>query len=179
MRSGRFLPVEVAAAVLADHRRLGRLQLLDRLGPDRHPAAAADGRGVHAGDRDATACLQDLLVVGQQATRELARATIAVGTEAGQLRLDGLELPAHDGFVLLGLMLSISTSTAEYSVLFLTSHRRPSAFARLAVTTSRSFSLVRRSFRVVSALARTASSVFRASARAAWIASICLGRRAA
>src|SRR6516162_9609405 len=76
-------------------------------------------------------------------------------------------------------MVSISTSTAEYSVLFLTSQRRPSAFARLAVTTSRSFSLVRRSFRVVSALPRTASSVFRASARAAWIASICLGRRAA
>src|SRR5262249_36522252 len=76
-------------------------------------------------------------------------------------------------------MASISESTAEYSVLFLTSQRRPSAFVRLAVTTSRSFSLVRSSLRVASDLARTASSVFLASARAAWIASICLGRRAA
>jgi hypothetical protein len=76
-------------------------------------------------------------------------------------------------------MASISESTAEYSVLFLTSQRRPSAFVRLAVTTSRSFSFVRRSFRVVSALALMVSTDFLASASAAWMASICLGRRAA
>src|SRR5437660_10114948 len=76
-------------------------------------------------------------------------------------------------------MASISESTAEYSVLFFTSQRRPSAFARLAVTTSRSFSLVRRSLRVVSAFSLTASRDFLASASAAFIASICLGRRAA
>src|SRR5215467_16217405 len=76
-------------------------------------------------------------------------------------------------------MASISESTAEYSVLFLTSQRQPSAFVRLAVTTSRSFSLVRRSLRVVSAFVLTVSTDFLASAREAWIASICLGRRAA
>src|SRR4030095_11046263 len=76
-------------------------------------------------------------------------------------------------------MASICESTAEYSVLFLTSQRRPSAFARLAVTTSRSFSLVRRSFRVVSAFVLIVSRAFLASASAALIASICLGRRAA
>src|SRR5437870_565034 len=77
------------------------------------------------------------------------------------------------------LIASISASTAEYSVLFFTSQSRASAFVRLAVMTSRSFSRVRRSFFAVSAFARRVSTVVFASARAAWIALICFGRRAA
>src|SRR5262245_4754401 len=76
-------------------------------------------------------------------------------------------------------MVSISERTAEYSVLFLTSQRRLSALERLAVVTSRSFSLLRRSFLVASAFCLIRSSDDLASARAAWMASICLGSRAA
>src|SRR4029434_5633813 len=63
--------------------------------------------------------------------------------------------------------------------LFSSSHRRASALERLAVTTSKSFSLLRRSFRVASPFCLSASSDDLASAREAWMASICLGRRAA
>src|SRR5207253_10702873 len=99
-RSGRFLPVEVAAAALADHEAARGLQFLDRLRADRDPAAAADGGGRHGGDGDAAARPEDLLVVSEERLRELARAGLALSAHDGQLVLHRRELLPDDRLVL-------------------------------------------------------------------------------
>src|SRR2546421_8297897 len=105
-RSGRFLPVEVAAAALADHEAARGLQLLDRLRADPDTAAAADGGGRHGGDGNAAARPEDLLVVDEEGLRELARPRLALTAHAGQLLLDGGELFLDDRLVLPRLSLA-------------------------------------------------------------------------
>src|SRR5687768_9791363 len=77
------------------------------------------------------------------------------------------------------LISSTSSRTAEYSLFVFTSHSRASAFVRLAAVTSRSFSLARRSLRVVSERCFSRSSVRPASLSACCISSIFFGRREA
>src|SRR5437764_1267761 len=105
-RSGGLLPVKVAAAALADHEVLRRLQLLDRLRPDPDAAAAADRGAVHRDDRDPAARPEDLVVVGQQRAGQLAGARVALAAHDGQLLLDLGQLLPDDGLVLLALRLT-------------------------------------------------------------------------
>src|SRR5207244_2570599 len=72
------LPVEVAAAALAEHEAGRRAQLLDGLRADAHAAAAADRRRRYRGHRDAAARLEDAVVAREHPGRQLLRARLAL-----------------------------------------------------------------------------------------------------
>src|SRR5262249_54151316 len=101
-----LLPVEIPPAALAHHEPRCRAQLLHRLRTDADATATADGGGGDGRDGDAAARLEDAIVAGEQARRQLLGARRALGSQRAELLLDGGQLLADHRLVLSRLLLA-------------------------------------------------------------------------